>query len=101
MSFLKSILFTPLLFASCGTALALPPATSTASVLANATTTAAEASTITPVPIHCDISYCVNGTSYCHFWAGISTWYATGPSPGELLTTLGACKLGKARMTAA
>ncbi|KAK1241697.1 hypothetical protein MKX07_007520 [Trichoderma sp. CBMAI-0711] len=58
---------------------------------------AAPAPTITPGPLHCDITYCVNGTSYCHFWAGVTTWQKTGPSPGELVTTLGVCKLGRPR----
>ncbi|KAL6868374.1 hypothetical protein J3F83DRAFT_714648 [Trichoderma novae-zelandiae] len=69
----------------------------------NATQAAATtpAPTTTPAPPHCDITYCVNGTSYCHFWAGVTTWQMTGPSPGELVTTLGMCKLGRARPTAA
>ncbi|KAM0250548.1 hypothetical protein ACHAQJ_008558 [Trichoderma viride] len=100
MSSLKSILSTSLLLTSWGTSLALPPATTTsASSMLTNTTIATAGLTMTPVPLHCDITYCVNGTSYCHFWAGISTWYTLGPSPGELLTTLGACKVGKARMT--
>ncbi|PTB65282.1 hypothetical protein BBK36DRAFT_1142272 [Trichoderma citrinoviride] len=57
------------------------------------------APTATPAVLHCDITYCVNGTSYCHFWGGVTTWQKEGPSPGELVTTLGVCKLGRARTT--
>lgn len=69
----------------------LPPANTSVSTTAGPTATS----------IHCDITYCVNGTSFCHYWAGISTWHIGGPSPGEVRTTLGSCKLQKARRTAA
>lgn len=92
---LKSLL----LLAATGTALAQAQAPSTIAVVATNTSTATAAPVVTPANIHCDLTYCVNGTSYCHFWAGISTWYITGPWPGEVMTTLGACKGGKARIT--
>ncbi|KAL7943573.1 hypothetical protein V8C42DRAFT_329444 [Trichoderma barbatum] len=97
---LKSILSISLL-TNFTTAHTFLPAMSTSASTINNTGTATAASTITPVAIHCDNSYCVNGTSYCHYWAGISTWNTDGPSPGEVVTTMGICKAGKARMTAA
>ncbi|KOS19396.1 hypothetical protein ESCO_000742 [Escovopsis weberi] len=47
-----------------------------------------------PSPIHCDVAYCSNGTSYCHFWAGVSSWNHAGPQPGEVRTALGSCNAG-------
>ncbi|KAL7818073.1 hypothetical protein V8C44DRAFT_355449 [Trichoderma aethiopicum] len=74
-----------------------PPTIPTSSFPFSNSTAAAATPTITPGPLRCDITYCVNGTSYCHFWAGVTTWQKTGPSPGELVTTLGVCKLGRPR----
>ncbi|TFB05923.1 hypothetical protein CCMA1212_001593 [Trichoderma ghanense] len=80
----------------------IPPISSSSSSFpfsnsSSSNNTTQPAPTITPAPLHCDITYCVNGTSYCHFWAGVTTWQMTGPSPGELVTTLGVCKLGRPR----
>ncbi|KAL6695936.1 hypothetical protein J3F84DRAFT_407921 [Trichoderma pleuroticola] len=98
---LKPALYISLLLTSSATAVLLLPATSTSASILNSTSTATAAPTISPAAIHCDITYCVNGTSFCHFWAGASTWQRSGPSPGELVTTMGVCKVGKARLTAA
>ncbi|KAL7901454.1 hypothetical protein HDV63DRAFT_400886 [Trichoderma sp. SZMC 28014] len=103
---LKSVLSTFLLLSATTTwgtspAASLPPATSTSPLTPVNTTIPTTAGPIATSSIHCDITYCVNGTSFCHFWAGISTWHISGPSPGEVKTTLGSCKLGKARRTAA
>ncbi|UKZ77204.1 hypothetical protein TrVFT333_004923 [Trichoderma virens FT-333] len=95
---LKSILSISLLINSATAAFL--PATSTSASILNITSTATAQPTITPTTVHCDITYCVNGTSYCHFWAGISTWKMSGPSPGEVVTTMGVCKIGRARMMA-
>ncbi|EHK42293.1 uncharacterized protein TrAtP1_004151 [Trichoderma atroviride] len=106
MPSLKSILSTSLLLSTTwatSPAPSLPatvPATSTLPITLN-TTISTTAAPIATSSIHCDITYCVNGTSFCHFWAGISTWHMSGPSPGEVRTTLGSCKLGKSRRTAA
>ncbi|KAF3074908.1 hypothetical protein CFAM422_002664 [Trichoderma lentiforme] len=97
---LKPILYISLLLTSSATAVFLP-ATSTSASILNSTSTATAAPTISPAAIHCDITYCVNGTSFCHFWAGASTWQMSGPSPGEVVTTMGVCKVGRARLTAA
>ncbi|KAL7803154.1 hypothetical protein V8C43DRAFT_323055 [Trichoderma afarasin] len=97
---LKSILYISLLLTSSATAIFLP-ATSTSASSLNSTSTATAAPTISPAAIHCDITYCVNGTSFCHFWAGASTWQMSGPSPGEVVTTMGVCKVGRARLPAA
>ncbi|EHK15435.1 uncharacterized protein TRIVIDRAFT_64656 [Trichoderma virens Gv29-8] len=96
---LKSILSISLLTSSA-TAAFLPATSTSTSVLNNTTSTATAQPTITAATVHCDITYCVNGTSYCHFWAGISTWKMSGPSPGEVVTTMGVCKIGRARMMA-
>lgn len=51
--------------------------------------------------VHCDAAYCKDGTSYCHFWAGATTWNPTiGPVPGEMQTVLGACGVLAAQPTA-
>ncbi|KAL6908400.1 hypothetical protein GGI43DRAFT_392640 [Trichoderma evansii] len=102
MHSLKSILSASLLLStSWATSLApLPPATATSTSLFTLTNTTISTAGPTATSVHCDITYCVNGTSFCHFWAGISTWHMSGPSPGELRTTLGSCKLGKAKRTA-
>lgn len=102
----KSILSTSLLLSTTWATSPAPslPATITATSTSLFTLTNTTISTTagpTATSVHCDITYCVNGTSFCHFWAGISTWHISGPSPGELRTTLGSCKLGKARRTAA
>ncbi|KAL7911215.1 hypothetical protein GGI35DRAFT_478582 [Trichoderma velutinum] len=96
---LKLILSVSLLTSSA-TAVSLP-ATSTSASFVNSTSIATTTATISPAAIHCDITYCVNGTSFCHFWAGASTWQMSGPSPGEVVTTMGVCKVGKARLVAA
>lgn len=42
--------------------------------------------------ISCDIRYCDGSTSWCHYWAGITTYDPTlGPLPGETRTALGKC----------
>ncbi|KAL6787860.1 hypothetical protein J3E68DRAFT_431582 [Trichoderma sp. SZMC 28012] len=97
---LKPILYISLLLTSSATAVFLP-ATSTSASILNSTSTSTAAPTISPAAIHCDITYCVNGTSFCHFWAGASTWQMSGPSPGEVVTTMGVCKVGRARLPAA
>ncbi|KAL5092053.1 hypothetical protein Trisim1_002439 [Trichoderma cf. simile WF8] len=97
---LKPILYISLLLTSSATAVFLP-ATSTSASSLNSTSTATAAPTVSPAAIHCDITYCVNGTSFCHFWAGASTWQMSGPSPGEVVTTMGVCKVGRARLAAA
>ncbi|KAM6488543.1 hypothetical protein HDV62DRAFT_385470 [Trichoderma sp. SZMC 28011] len=97
---LKPTLYISLLLTSSATAVFLP-ATSTSASIFNSTSTATPAPTISPAAIHCDITYCVNGTSFCHFWAGASTWQMSGPSPGEVVTTMGVCKVGRARLAAA
>ncbi|KAL6895505.1 hypothetical protein HDV57DRAFT_512088 [Trichoderma longibrachiatum] len=96
---LKSLLPTLLLLLPTTTRATNPPTIPTSSFsFSNSTAAAAAATpTITPGPLRCDITYCVNGTSFCHFWAGVTTWQKTGPSPGELVTTLGVCKLGRPR----
>lgn len=97
---LKSLLPTLLLLLPTTTRATNPPTIPTSSFsFSNSTAAAAAAATptITPGPLRCDITYCVNGTSFCHFWAGVTTWQKTGPSPGELVTTLGVCKLGRPR----
>ncbi|PON20458.1 hypothetical protein TGAM01_v210689 [Trichoderma gamsii] len=108
MPSLKSLLSTSLLLSATtwatSPAPSLPataPATSTSPLTLANSTVPTTAGPIATSSIHCDITYCVNGTSFCHFWAGITTWHMSGPSPGELKTTLGSCKLGKARRTAA
>ncbi|KAL7956236.1 hypothetical protein V8C34DRAFT_306728 [Trichoderma compactum] len=97
---LKPILYISLFLTSSATAVFLP-ATSTSASIFNSTSTATAAPTVSAAAIHCDITYCVNGTSFCHFWAGASTWKMSGPSPGEVVTTMGVCKVGRARLTAA
>ncbi|KKO99304.1 hypothetical protein THAR02_08595 [Trichoderma harzianum] len=98
---LKPILYISLLLNSSATAVFLPSTSTSASILNSTMSTATAAPTISPAAIHCDITYCVNGTSFCHFWAGASTWKMSGPSPGEVVTTMGVCKVGRARLTAA
>jgi hypothetical protein len=42
--------------------------------------------------ISCDIRYCDGSTSWCHYWAGITSYDPTlGPLPGETRTSLGLC----------
>ncbi|KAK0389409.1 hypothetical protein NLU13_2984 [Sarocladium strictum] len=42
--------------------------------------------------ISCDLRYCDGSTSWCHYWAGITTYDPTlGPLPGETLTSIGLC----------
>ncbi|PTB46936.1 hypothetical protein M441DRAFT_64186 [Trichoderma asperellum CBS 433.97] len=98
----KSVLSASLLLSTSWATMLAPPPPATATSTSLFTLANTTVSTVGPTAtsIHCDITYCVNGTSFCHFWAGISTWYMSGPSPGELRTTVGSCKLGKARRTA-
>jgi len=47
---------------------------------------------VTPFSGHCDHAYCEAGTSYCFYWAGITSYdILSGPVPGEVRTTLGPC----------
>ncbi|KAL7927759.1 hypothetical protein ACQKWADRAFT_277736 [Trichoderma austrokoningii] len=97
---LSTIHATPTSLAPSLPAAAIVTATST-SLLTHVNTTISTTARPAATSIHCDITYCVNGTSFCHFWAGISSWHIGGPLPGEVRTTLGSCKLGKERRTAA
>lgn len=48
-----------------------------------------------PTPTHtlnCDYEYCDGSTSWCFYWAGISSYDPTlGPLPGESRTSVGTC----------
>ncbi|EFX00563.1 hypothetical protein CMQ_7565 [Grosmannia clavigera kw1407] len=73
----------------------------TANTTSNVTTTASVASSIpstnttTTGPRHtsCDIRYCQNGTSYCRYWGGYTSFDISlrRPVPGETYMTLGLC----------
>ena len=51
-----------------------------------------------PVPtfpstsLSCDVEYCDGSTSWCHFWAGMTSYDPTlGPLPGETRVPVGLC----------
>lgn len=47
---------------------------------------------VSPAPDHCDMTLCVEGTSLCEYWAGITGWDPSkGVVPGETLVPVGAC----------
>ncbi len=47
---------------------------------------------VSPAPDHCDMTLCVEGTSFCEYWAGITGWDPSkGVVPGETLVPVGAC----------
>ncbi|KAH8175913.1 hypothetical protein LIA77_04331 [Sarocladium implicatum] len=42
--------------------------------------------------LDCDIEYCDGSTSWCHYWAGMTTYDPTlGPLPGETRVPVGLC----------
>lgn len=44
------------------------------------------------IPADCNPKYCEDGTSYCHYWAGITGWDSDfQPIPGMVRTSIGAC----------
>ena len=50
------------------------------------------APSVSPAPDHCDMTLCVEGTSLCEYWAGITGWDPSkGVVPGETLVPVGAC----------
>ncbi|KAI6092628.1 hypothetical protein F4821DRAFT_138078 [Hypoxylon rubiginosum] len=77
----------------------LPPATLTQTVTAAPmTTTDWTTMIVTASPsfststLDCDQRVCVNGTSWCRYWAGITGWDSYHqPIPGETVTNLGTC----------
>ncbi|KAK7908595.1 hypothetical protein PG985_015898 [Apiospora marii] len=68
-------------------------------------TTTSASSVVTPAPqwvsvsvsgtstsIRCDDEFCSDGSSWCVYWAGITSWDASkGPVPGEKATIIGTC----------
>ncbi|KFH47958.1 hypothetical protein ACRE_012550 [Hapsidospora chrysogenum ATCC 11550] len=45
-------------------------------------------------PLACDLNFCDGKTSWCFYWAGVTSWDPThGPIPGESLTAIGPCTL--------
>ena len=68
-----------------------------------ATTVHTSSSVVTPAPqwvsvsgastsIRCDDEFCSDGSSWCVYWAGITSWDASkGPVPGEKATIIGTC----------
>ncbi|KAF3013815.1 hypothetical protein E8E14_012172 [Neopestalotiopsis sp. 37M] len=66
------------------------------------TTTSPQATAPPPDPIphppvssftaSCDDKYCKDGSRYCYYWAGQTSYeFGVGPVPGETFTVLGAC----------
>ncbi|KAK6866161.1 hypothetical protein PG995_002689 [Apiospora arundinis] len=68
----------------------------------SSSTTTSQPDVITPAPqsvtvsssstLRCDDEFCSDGSSWCVYWAGITSWDASkGPVPGEKATTIGTC----------
>ncbi|KAH8880450.1 hypothetical protein GQ53DRAFT_774186 [Thozetella sp. PMI_491] len=49
---------------------------------------------VTPAPTHCDNAWCTDGTTWCEYWAGATSWDLGRPVPGETPVPLGACTVG-------
>jgi hypothetical protein len=49
-----------------------------------------------PTSIDCHYEYCDGKTSWCFYWAGVTTYDVTlGPLPGETRTPLGHCTVSR------
>ncbi|RDA92215.1 hypothetical protein CP533_5711 [Ophiocordyceps camponoti-saundersi (nom. inval.)] len=81
---------------------ALPGPAATATVQ---TTAAADPPATTgppPVSLHpaCDYSYCDGSSSWCFYWAGITSYdVSRGPVPGETRVPIGPCGAAASTLT--
>lgn len=72
----------------------LPTTLNTTTTTTTMAATATGASTAPPstTAYQCDMQYCDGSTSWCFYWAGVTSWDANdGPRPGEVRTQLGLC----------
>ncbi|KAI1877887.1 uncharacterized protein JN550_000069 [Neoarthrinium moseri] len=77
------------------TAEAAPPPPPTPATTAPVTPAPNPTTLATSFTKHCDLSYCSNGSIWCHYWAGVTGWdISRGPLPGETVTHLGSCTAG-------
>ena len=55
--------------------------------------TKAPATTAAPsLSVHCDAQWCDGSTSWCLYWAGVTSYNPSlGPIPGEVATQIGTC----------
>ena len=57
-----------------------------------AVTTAPTTTAAPSLTVHCDDQWCDGSTSWCLYWAGITSYNPTiGPFPGEVATQIGTC----------
>lgn len=96
MPSLKSLL----IFITASAAMAVAPSHETGlAAVQQATATTTRIPHMTPRPtakpttsIKCDYAYCAEGTSWCFYFAGFTTYDTSrGPLPGETRTSLGPC----------
>ncbi|PHH73924.1 hypothetical protein CDD80_3458 [Ophiocordyceps camponoti-rufipedis] len=86
------MLLAALLLAPLATALPGPAATSTPPSQAAPTTTTTTTAGPVSLPAVCDYSYCDGRSSWCFYWAGITSYdISRGPVPGETRVPLGPC----------
>ncbi|RDA86754.1 hypothetical protein CP532_4208 [Ophiocordyceps camponoti-leonardi (nom. inval.)] len=81
-----------------------PAATTNTAQTASPTVESSPSTTTRPppvsLPLTCDYSYCDGSSSWCFYWAGITSYdVSRGPVPGETRVGLGPC--GAAVTTAA
>jgi hypothetical protein len=73
--------FTILAVAGPALTAAMPAITSETALPTTLCTVTAEPTASTPAD--CNLKYCEDGTSYCHYWAGITGWDSNfNPIPG-------------------
>ncbi|PFH54898.1 hypothetical protein XA68_12498 [Ophiocordyceps unilateralis] len=81
--------------AAVAVALPGPAATTTTLTTMTSPTESASSTTAPPVislPSACDYSYCDGSSSWCFYWAGITSYdISRGPVPGETRVPLGPC----------